>query len=836
MFLNYFKIAIRNLLNKKIYSAINLLGLSIGTAFCLLVYLYIQYERSFDTFHEKGERLYRLEAVTKKFNYNDEKKSKGFFSFLSKSGANDRNMISHPCVLAGDIKNSLPEVEAVVRAKGNQPVIWVDKQAFNVESGKFVYADKNFFTVFDFPLIKGNPSSVLQDIHNVVINERTAKRFFGNTDPIGKTINFPEKDSSVFVVAGVAKDFPANSSIDYDIVAPMEALPGYQEDAADRSNNHFSYLTFLLLKKNINVDAFKNKLAAFSKDYFAATVKEWRESDPEKKQIDFQLTIRPYADVHYNVNSLGHYTNLENIYELVALAIIIVLLAAVNYILLTLTNTVSRSQEVGIRKTMGAERKHVVLQFLMETQILVLVSIIGGLVLCVASLPLFNSLTDANIDLRFFSIPDFFAAGCILFIVLGVVAGFYPAFVMSGMKPLNMLRKFSSVKMNPFLSKTLVVAQYSACILLIISSLVISRQMKYINTMNLGFDKDQVVVVENPYEWGSDERKNLPKQIGQYATGDPVIAGTTFSNSNFGTGFNFNSHIINDKREMITQMVVDFNYFDFMNIKMVKGRSFSKDMPTDSADIELTKDQRMEKASAARHAIVVNETLYNMLGQPPLDEINRSMGGRIIGVCQDYQFINSTQKILPTYHMIRQKAGYSYLYFKIKKNESIAKSMDKIKSNWDKITAKQPFSFSFMDEEVAKSYESYTKWLKIINIATLIAVVIACMGLFGLSAIFAMNKTKEIGIRKVMGASLSNIFVLLNKDVIKLALISFIIAVPLALYFMNNWLQNFAYRIELNWIFFGAAGCIGLLLAIVAVSYHSLKAASVNPVKSLRTE
>jgi len=225
-----------------------------------------------------------------------------------------------------------------------------------------------------------------------------------------------------------------------------------------------------------------------------------------------------------------------------------------------------------------------------------------------------------------------------------------------------------------------------------------------------------------------------------------------------------------------------------------------------------------------------------MLGQPSLDEINRSMGGRIIGVCQDYQFINSTQKILPTYHMIRQKAGYSYLYFKIKKNESIAKSMDKIKSNWDKITAKQPFSFSFMDEEVAKSYESYTKWLKIINIATLIAVVIACMGLFGLSAIFAMNKTKEIGIRKVMGASLSNIFVLLNKDVIKLALISFIIAVPLALYFMNNWLQNFAYRIELNWIFFGAAGCIGLLLAIVAVSYHSLKAASVNPVKSLRTE
>ena len=837
MLKNYFKIAFRNLWNKKVYSGINLLGLSIAAAFCMLVYMYVQQESSFDTFHANSKRIFRLEA-TSLFDFDKDKKpAKSFFSFLMDGDNATRNMLTHSYVLADDIKSALPEVEAVVRKQGESGLVWYNKEAFKMGNGKVTYIENNFFTVFDFPLIKGNPALVLKEVSNVVINERTAKRFFGNDNPIGKTISIPSAGDKFFTVSGVAKDFPANSSIDYDILLPLEAHPSHLENAADRSNNHFNYETLLLLKRNTAVAAFKAKLTAFSKTYFAETVKQWQREEPDKKTIDFQLYIRPFADAHYNsAYPWGHFTNLENLFQLATLALIILLIACVNYVLLTLTNTVSRSQEVGIRKTMGAGRKHIVLQFIIETQLLVLLSIFAGVLICIAAIPLFNSLTGANINITLFSFTDFAIASLGLFFMLGIIAAFYPAMIMSGMKPLNMLRKFSSVKINPVVSKGLVVAQYAACVLLIISSLIIARQMKFMNNLQLGFDKEQVMLIENPYEYESPERVALTQRMYDYAVTEPAIEKATCSNTKFAYGFNLNGHLINDKREMIFQIPVDFNYFDFMNIKLSKGRFFSKDMPTDSSKFEIPDKLKMEGSSAVHKAIVVNETLYNLLGQPPLDEINRSMGARIVGVCKDYQFFDVTKKVSPAYHMIGGKYGFQFTCLKIKAGQNIPAVIDRIKTSWNKITAKQPFSFSFMDEEVKKGYESYTQWLKTINAATILAVITACMGLFGLSALYAVNRTKEVGIRKVMGASVTNIFILLNKDILKLAVISFVIAVPLAVYFMNSWLQNFTYRISLNWLFIAASGLIGIVLAIVAVSYHAVKAATANPIKSLRTE
>ena len=836
MFINYFKIAIRNLLNKKVYSGINLLGLSIAAAFCMLVFMYMQQERSFDRFHKNSDRLYRLEA-TNMFAFGNEKPKKGFFSFLINKNNDVRNMIVHPYVLAGDIQSAFPEVEAVVRSQGaGNKVVWYNNESFKMVDNKVTYVEKNFFSVFDFSLIQGNAVTVLNDKYNIVINQRTAKRLFGNDNAIGKTIRFAKADTMLYTVTGVAKDFPTNSNYDYDIMMPLEAHPSHLENMADRSKNHFNYVTILLLKKNTDVQAFEKKLFSFSKDYYAEEVKEWQKNEKETRLTNFHLSIRPFADAHYNTAPWGHYSNLENLYELATLSLIILLIACVNYVLLTLTNTVSRSQEVGIRKTLGAARKNIVLQFLTETQILVFLSVVAGIMICISALPYFNSLTGSSIDLGNFSFGNFLLGAVCLFIILGFTAGFYPALVMSGMKPLNMLRKFSSVKINPVLSKALVVVQYAACVLLIISSLVIARQMNYMNKMNLGFDKEQVMLVENPYEWGDADRIALTQRMYQYAASEPAIEDVTSSGSKFGWGFSMNGHLIDGKREMIFQVPVDFNYFEFLKVKLIKGRYFSGDMATDSARFEIPANKKVEGSSAVRMAIVVNESLYKLLGQPALNEINGPMGARIIGVCDDYQFFNTTQKVAPAYHLIGGKYGFSFTYLKIKPGQDLPRVIDRIKANWTRITAKQPFNYSFVDEEVKKGYESYTQWLRTINAATVLAVIIACLGLFGLSALYAVNRTKEVGIRKVMGASLTNIFMLLNKDVIKLALIAFVIAVPLAVYFMNSWLENFAYRIKLSWIFFMVAGCIGLLLAVIAVSYHSLKAAGTNPVKSLRTE
>ena len=683
------------------------MGISIAVAFSMLVYMYMQQENSFDTFHRNGGRLYRLEA-TSLFDLGDNNKpKKSFFSFLMDAGNSTRNMLSHPFVLADDIKNNLPEIEAVVRSQGNSnAVFWYNGQSYKMEENKVIYTESNFFTIFDFPLKQGNAAQVLGKPGNIVINERTAQRFFGNADPIGKTISLTARNGKNFIVAGVARNFPVNSSYDFDIVMPLEAHPSHLENMADRSNNHFNYSAILLLKKNVNQQAFEKKLTAFSKNYFAAVVKEWQEQDPNKKAIDFQLYIRPFTRAHYNTAyPWGHYTNLENIYQLIVLSLIILVIACVNYILLALTNTVSRSQEVGIRKTMGADRKHIVWQFLTETQLLVSLAILMGLVIGITALPLFNAITGAGLDLSLFSYTDFILASVILFVLLGVTAGFYPAFLISGMKPLNMLRKFSSVRINPVLSKGLVVVQYAACVLLIISAIVIARQVKFMNTMELGFDKEQVLVIQNPYDWENPERKAFAERISQYASSEPAISKTAFSNSKFGYVSNLNGHLINDKREMIFQMPVDFNYFDMMNIPLVKGRFFSEDMPTDSARFEIPDKLRIEGSSSVSKAIVVNETLYNLLGKPPLNEINRPMGARIIGVCKDYIFFNATQKVSPAYHMIGGMFGYQFAYLKIKPGQDVPAIVNKVKVNFDRITANHPFEFSFMDEDVKRGYE-----------------------------------------------------------------------------------------------------------------------------------
>lgn len=838
MIANYLRIAIRNLWKRKVYTGINLLGLSIAAAFGLLMALYLQHELSYDRFHKNAGELYRLEA-TNFFNpKKDEEKKTGFFASLLPAIAKERNMLVMPMVLGSDIKAAFPEVENVMRVMGSSDaLVWINGESFKMEDKSTAEVDADFFKIFDFPLVSGNASNVLNGKNDVVISEKIAKRFFGKENAVGKTFKLANDSSRIYTVTGVMKDFPSNSSLKYEMIFPIAGDPGYVEDMADRSNNHYKTVTLLQFRKGTDMKQFNAKLETFTQKYFAETIKGMNEDGPDKKKEEFHLSLMPFAQAHYSdSNPWGHFTNLEHIYQLITLALIILIIACVNYILLTLTHTVTRSQEVGVRKTMGAGRKHIVGQFLVETQLLITIALFAGLLLAIIVMPLFNQISGATLSAADLSVSFFLKGGLILFVVLGLLAGIYPAFVMSGMKPLSMMRKFSSVKLSPVLSRTLVVVQYATCILLIISSIVISNQMRYMNALELGFDKEQVLLLENPYEYDDPQRIQFSDRFAHYASTEPAIENVTFANFKFGSGFNMNGHLINGQREMVFQIPMDYDFFEFSKIGMVKGRFFDRTMPTDSARLELTEEQYTKGASSVRKPIVVNETLYKLLGKPPLNEINKAMGAPIIGVSKDFHFWNATQKIPPAYMLVGSRWGFAFAYVRIKKGQPLPDIINKMKANWDVMTGKRPMTLSFEDEEVKKGYESFTTWLHTVNVATILAVIIACMGLFGLSALYAVNRTKEIGIRKVMGASVSSLFMLLNKEVIWLTVLSFVIAVPLALYFLNGWLEHFVFRIKIGWVIFLIAGLVGLLLAIIAVSYHSLRAATSNPVKALRTE
>ncbi len=828
MFRNYGLLAIRNILRKKFYSFVNLAGLSIASAFCILVYLYVKHEQSFDTFHTNTSRLYRLEQSN--LWQSDEKKKSSLFSFMLKD--EQPGIIQHPAVLAVELQKTFPEIEEAVRIEQSyQEKVRVGTQSFN-EKSNIAYVDKNFFTVFSFPLLRGNPANALTEKNNVVISEDIALKYFGKQDPIGRTILFPNEDSATYIVSAVAKNFPANSSYRFDLVMPRISRADYAEKMS-RGLNTSSDQVILQLKKGIDATGFEKRLDAFTRKYYESALKEWAAFPGSSINVNnFHVRIRSFAEAHYsNASGWGHLTDLNNIYQLVSLVIVILVVACLNYILLTLTGTISRSQEVGVRKTLGAERKQIVLQFYIETQLLAFISVVFGLLLAIICLPFFNGLTGAEINIRFFSVGTILTLLCVLAVILGAAAGVYPALVMSGLKPLNMLRKFSAYKLNPYLSRILVTTQFGVCIILIISTLVINKQIEFINHKDLGFDKEQVITLNNPFNNANDTRL-LKDRLENFAATDPSIAG--FSNTFLGYN-NVNNYRINDQKTMVEVFDVDYNYFAFFKIPIVKGRNFSKLIPEDSTRLQLTEDQYMKGASATRCAVVVNETLYKMLGSPKLNTINASLGGIIIGVCKDYYPDDLTKAISPSLHKIEKWYGGSFS-FRIKPDQNIPQVLDRMHKNWTKLTGGEPFSYSFLDEKVAQNYDAYLRWMKTVTSACVLAIVIACMGLFGLSGLSTTARVKEIGIRKVLGASVGDLFLLLNRGMFITALVAFVIAIPIALLLANTWLQNFAYRITPDWSLFAGAGIISLATAIIAVSYHTIKTAVANPVNSLRTE
>ena len=837
MFKINIKLAIRNLFKNKLYSIINIIGLSTASAFCILVYLYIVNEQSFDSFHKDGSQLFRVEqtdifGLASRLN----KPNKSFFSFLDKD-AGQLNMIQTPTVLALDLKSNFPEIENAVRITGlGAEIIRAENRSFKEKENNLVYADGDFFKVFNYPLIAGNPNTVLSGRNQAAISERLALKYFGTVNAIGKTFTMPNQTNlPPITVSGVFKNFPLNSSFQYDMIVPFESNPDYKDNLA-RGTDSFSDLLIVKLKKGTDYFKFSQKLKVFSWRYFSSLVKSMNKNQPDKKHAKMDMYLRPFSEAHYNQSAgWDHFTDLSSIYQLAGISAIILFIACLNYILLSLTNTVARSQDVGIRKTIGSGKFNIIFQYYTETQLLACASVLLGLLMAIICLPVFNSISNTNIQITTFSLGSIFIGLIILSLVLGLLAGIYPALAMAGLKPLSSMRSFSTYRVSPLLSKFLVVLQFSICTILIISTLTINKQLLFMDSADLGFNKDQVLILQSPYGWQDKKApKILKERLYNYSLTDPGIEDFTSVSIYYG-GYNNNAFLINSNKVYLQALDVDYNYFNFLKIPIIKGRNFSKELGTDTIKINTESIRTAKTFSLASRAVIVNETLYNLLGKPKLNEMNLQMGGPIVGVCKDYHAEDLTKKIEPAYHTVERYAPFSY-WVKIKGGTNLPTEIAKIQANWNKLTNSAPFDYTFLDQEVAKNYEAYQRWLKTITSSCFVAIIIACLGLFGLSGLATLNRTKEIGIRKVLGASISNLFLLLNKSTILLITLSFLIAIPFSWLLVNEWLENFAYKIKPTPELFIAAGIIAVVTALGAVSYHTVKAAVANPVKSLRNE
>jgi putative ABC transport system permease protein len=817
MLRNYIKIAWRNLRNNRIFSVINIVGLSFSIAFCLLLFFYIRKEQSYDTFSENKDRLFRFES-TKLLDNTDKKPSSHLLSFLTKDNEVNNGLVTS-LIIGRDIQQNFPEVKSITRFEdAYNSFVRLNKRVFKIKD--VLYADDNFFKTFSFHIIRGNAEALRTSVNNAVISENMARKYFGNTEAIGKTIYLIGDSTQLFTVAAIAENTPDNSSIQYDIVLPLQADPDYETNIKERFN-HSSHILILELKDGVSVSSFENKMNLWAKKYFVEPVAaEFSKFTNDVDFTKYRWYLRPFADCHYNISSpWGHYTDAKNIYQLTCLVIIILLLASLNYVLLVISNASARSQEVGVRKVMGANRKSIIMQFWVETQIIILISVVIGLVLALLLLPLFNDIIAADLQISNISLKDILPAVLVLCFSLGILAGYYPALIISKMKPLSILKSFRTFKINPYFSRVLVVLQYTGSVALMISAFIINRQMHYISNKDLGFDKEQVLMVTNP-TWDFDVTRHLKEVLSNFAKSRSYISQFSGMNGGLNGAYNTNSFILNGEHEERKQLTVDYGYFEMLGIKILQGRTFSRSFSADT--------------SKKIHPAVVNETLFNMLGEKAkLGEYCEPIHATIIGIVKDYHFETLSKQIGPEEHVLGNNFVSNFM-FKVNPAH-MQQAIEEIGKEW-KTISDYPFEFNFLDETITNMYEPDMRWQKTIQSSCFFAIFIACMGLFGLSAINAINRTKEIGIRKVLGASVKDIAVTLSSSFMKMVTIAIIIATPVSYWIMSKWLEDFAYRIDISWWMFVMVGVIAFIIALATTSFQTIKAAVVNPVDSLRAE
>lgn len=798
MFRNYFKTAFRNLRRNKVYSFINIAGLSLGLACAMLIMLYVKDEISYDRFHKGIGQVYRV--VNKSIKPDGSVGSiNGFSGYFQgpKFAAN------------------IPEIRSFVRYQQNNLDL---KTGTEVKSQEVFYADSSFFSAFSFPLLNGNPKTALKEPNAVVISEDMAKREFGTKDALGKTLLFRNEEKfDSYIVSGVAKKCPQNSSIKFDVLMPIKVS---KEDEANNENwFNFFMNTFVVLNPGADIKAVEAKMKNVYETDAAATIKMMAEKyDFKDKAVYF---LQPFLDMHLNKelgadNGLVDSSNPTYSYILSGIAIFILLIACINFINLTVARSVKRAKEIGIRKVVGGERKQLIMQFLGESFILCLFAFILAIGIVQLILPVFNTLSNKALSLSYLLDIKLIGGYILLFLLTGLLAGFYPALVLSKYNPVQTLYSRFILAGKNYLQKSLVVLQFVLSSFLIIATITIFFQFNYLTTQKTGYDDTNLVTVE---KWGM--KRNEAFLFKNELLKNPGIIAVAPKNAGmWGTSARVNS----DKEIQFTYETIDESYLPLLKLQIVQGRNFSPDFPSDST-----------------HSVLVNESFAkkagwkNPIGQEVNFWYNNNEKYTVIGVVKDYHYQSLTQKIGLQLFTMKPGNGFGKMFIKIKPGSETA-SLHYIEKTFKNLFPISPYSYKFVDQENLKSYEAENKWKQIMLFSAILTIFISCIGLFGLSVLAAEKRTKEIGIRKVLGASVSGVATILSKDFLKLVIISLLVAIPLSWIAANKWLENYPYRITLSWWMFAFAGILVVMIALITVSFQAIKAAMGNPVKALRTE
>ena len=800
MLQNYFKIAFRNLWRNKAFSAINIAGLAVGIASCLLLFMYITHELSYDSFQQKADRLVR---VTMEY---------------SMDGHVDKVPVTGTKV-APEFGRQFPEVESAVRLINYRVVVHTNDRHFSEK--RALFADSAFFSMFSFPLLKGNPQTALAGPNKLVLSKSTAQKYFGDTDPVGKTMRISTGGSDRdYSVTGVVDDCPANSQIKYDLLASFTTLPVAKEEQWWSAN----YATYLLLRSPGSLAPLQAKIPGFMKTQFS------REEMSNNNYLTYNL--EPIRRVHLHSDVEGNFEpngDLLYIYIFGSVAILILLIACVNYINLATSRAVERAQEVGVRKVMGALRGQLFGQFMGESVLVTFVALVLGILLTYLTLPAFNELSDRKFSFVIWLKPAYLITLLIIGLVVSLVAGGYPALAIARFQPIRALKgHLRTVGAGQF-RQALIVFQFGITAFLIISTLLIRNQLAYIQHKKLGYSKDQVVVLPASKQVNEkiDAIKSEFRQNAGVLNVSKVYESPVFIQGGYGMR---RQNMTDNQMKMVKALPVDEDFVKTMGVHILAGRDLTK---TDMEQVSQKTD------SLNYFHFILNESAAKELGWKLQEAIGQKMnlgGGRVgeVGaVVEDFHFASLKQAIGPL--VIFPDTWGNVVLVKLAGN-NVTNTLQFLETKWRSLFPDRPFEYTFMNEEFDKLYSTETRTGQIFSVFAFLSIFLACLGLFGLSAYTIGQRTKEIGVRKVLGASVFSIIGLLSKDFLKLVLIAILVASPIAWYAMDRWLQGFVYKSSIDGWVFVLTGILAIGIALLTVSFQSIKAALMNPVKSLRSD
>lgn len=817
VFKNYFKIAVRNLTKHRFYSLINISGLAIGLACTLLILSYVQNELTYDKYHSNADRIYR---VATDINF----------------GGQTFNMPNCPAPLAAAVVADYPEVIASMRLREQgRFLVRVEEETFREEG--LVYADSSIFTVFDVPLVAGT-TSALDRPNSIIIDESTAEKYYGDENPIGKRLLL---DNELDVeITGVFEDMPVNSHFHYSLILSMSTSE-HSRHTMWLSNN---YHTYLLLDENADAATLEAKFPGMIDKYIGPQVSQALDLTMEQffeSGNKYRYYLQPLIDIHlYSQleNELEANGDIRYVYLFSGIALLILALACINFMNLSTARSANRAKEVGVRKVLGSYRSHLIKQFMAESILISAIAMIFSVVLAIIMLPAFNQLADKSLTLPFTQ-PSFYALLIAGAIFIGSIAGVYPAFFLSAFKPIAVLKgKLNLGIKSGWLRSTLVVFQFAISTILIIGTLVIYMQLNFIQTKKLGFSKDQIILIEDAYAL-QDNISAYKKDVTNISgVQNASVSGYLPVGSNRSDTMFWLEGQTPNEETMVSMQIwrVDHDYIPTLGMTVAEGRNFSELNAADSSGMIINraaaKKLGIHEDPVGAHVVTFADT-PQFSDTPQGDEEMRVELFNVVGVIDDFHFESMKESISPLCLVLGRSS--SYLSVKIATTD-VQNILVQLEDKWNVLAEGQPFSYSFMDQKFDEIYTSEARVGNMFNAFAILAIFIASLGLFGLAAFTAEQRTKEIGVRKVMGASVSGIVMLLSKEFGKLVLVAFVVSVPVAWYFTSQWLQDFEFRIDLNpWIFL-LAGLITFLVAWLTMSYQSIKAATMSPSKSLRDE